>query len=107
MDTATLLKQHQYSKSELNEALFRAVLSDYDNTAIIDLLIGAGADVNAKGAGEITPLILAVQSPCNIRPLIAHGGRVGDHDKWGSTALEYARHNPAAMRILENAAAVH
>jgi hypothetical protein len=105
LGTQALLNSHKFSKKELNRALFGAVLSSYDNSAVIKLLLDAGADVNARTTDGTTPLFNAVAHPCNLRPLLDSGADLGARDKWGQDALQLARHatNPAAMRILEDA----
>jgi ankyrin repeat protein len=91
----------------LTLALFEAVLSRYDNSTVINLLLDSGADVNARAPDDSTPLIVAVAHPCNLRPLLDRGADVNAHDRWGKTALQLAReqNNAAAVRLLEGAAA--
>lgn len=103
--TQALLNSHKFSKKELNRALFGAVLSSYDNTAVIRLLLVAGADVNARTKDGTTPLMNAVAHPCNLRPLLDSGADLRARDKWGRDALQLARRakDPTAMRLLEYA----
>lgn len=98
-----LLRTRQYSEAELNRALNFAVMSLWDNTPAIALLIRAGADVNAKFGDDYTPLMLTYESSCNVPILLEHGARVDDRNKWGQTALDLAveRHDIVAMRLLE------
>jgi hypothetical protein len=105
-DISKRLGKEKHSQAELNRALVFAVGARRDNTAAIDLLIKAGADVNTRISDETTPLMLAVNTPCNIPVLLAHGARATDHDKWGRAASDLAgqRHGLlAARRLLENA----
>lgn len=105
--TRALLKSRSFSKRQLNRALFDAVLSRYDNTEVIDLLLHAGADVNARAAGGVTPLMNSVAHPCNLRPLLDAGADVRARDKWGRDALQLAREvkQVVAIRLLQQAAA--
>lgn len=105
IDLSRLLRAHKDSPPELNNALNFAVMSPWDNTAAIELLIRAGADVNARFDEGTTPLMHAYQSSCNIRVLLEHGARVDDRNKWGQTALDLARqrHDTVAVRLLEAA----
>lgn len=104
--TQALLKSQEFSKDQLDRALFEAVLSSYDNTAVIKLLLNAGADVNARGPDGITPLMNAVAHPCNLRPLLDGGADLNARDKWGRNALQIARETKqvTASRLLEEAA---
>src|SRR5262249_14041176 len=60
LGTQAVLGSHRFTKKELDRALFGASLSRYDNSAVIKLLLDAGADVNAHAAEDTTPLMLAV-----------------------------------------------
>jgi hypothetical protein len=103
--TQALLRSRKFAKRELNLALFGAVLSTYDNSAVIKLLLNAGADVNARAPDGETPLMVAVGRPCNLQPLLDAGANVNARDKWGGTALQQAHrwNQPAAVRVLEEA----
>jgi hypothetical protein len=102
----TLISKHRYSSSELNWFLNYAVMSLWDNTDTIELLIHAGADANARFADNTTPLMLAYENACNIRPLLNNGARLDARNKRGQTALDLAkqRHDTAAIELLEQAA---
>jgi hypothetical protein len=76
------LNARKYSQAELNHALSSAVMSFWDNRVAIELLIRAGADVNAKFGEGTTPLMLAYENSCNIPVLLEHGARVDDRNKW-------------------------
>lgn len=95
------------SQRELYGALYQAVGSRYDNSAVIKAVINAGADVNARGADGVTPLMNAVAHPCNLRALLDAGADVSARDKWGKDALQYAREvkQPISVRLLEKSAA--
>jgi hypothetical protein len=107
IQTRALLSSHNFNKSELNRALFDAVLSRYDNAAVIKLLLDAGADVNAVDRDGITPLMNAVDHQCNLRALLEHGAEVHARDKWGVTALKRAesRKQNESERLLKEAGA--
>lgn len=107
IDLSRLLSARKYAQPELKSALNSAVMSLWDNTAAIELLIRAGADVNATLSEGTTPLMLAYESSCNIPVLLEHGARVDARNKWGKTALDFARerHDAVAERLLEAAAA--
>ena len=104
MDLSKIFQQKKYSQKELNLALNSAVMSRWDNTAAIEMLIKAGADVNAKFGDDTTLLMLAKNCSCNIRVLLAHGARADDRDKWGRTALDLAwqGHDEARIRLLQD-----
>lgn len=102
---AKLLNSHRYSQLQLNQVLASAVMSSWDNTGAIDLLLKAGADVNSRFNEGATPLMLAYESPCNASVLLAHGAQLEDRDNSGHTALDLARqrHDAALVRVLEDA----
>lgn len=106
IDLSKLLAQNKHSQKELNMALNFAVMSRWDNTAAIEMLIKAGADVNAKFGDDKTLLMLTYECSCNIPVLLAHGARVQDQDKWGRTALDLARrgHDEVRIRLLQDQA---
>lgn len=105
--TRALLKSNKFSKKELDRSLFDAVLSRYDNSTVIKLLMDAGADANARNEEGTTPLMNAVARPCNLRPLLDGGANLYARDKWGKTALDHARETKAtvAEHLLEEAGA--
>jgi len=98
-----LLATHRYSQLELNRALNGAVMALWDNTRAIELLISAGADVNARFGEGTTPLMNAYECSCNIPVLLKHGAHVDDRNQWGQTALDLARqrHDMVAIRLLK------
>jgi hypothetical protein len=100
---STLLSAKKYSQLDLNRALNYAVMSLWDNTTAIKILLKAGADVNAKATDGTTPLMLTYECPCNISVLLANGARIGDRNRWGQTASDLARqrHDAVALRLLE------
>ena len=105
VDTRALLQSNKFSKKQLDRALFDAMLSRYDNTSVVALLLNAGADVNSRAPDGSTPLMSAVGHPCNLRPLLDRGADLNAHDKWGRNALQVARETKVAtsIRLLEEA----
>jgi len=103
METRALLASHRFAKNELNLALFEAVRGRYDNSAVIKLLLDAGADVNAEASDGTTPLMNAIDTPCNLIPLLDAEANVNARDKWGRSALDLARREQreAAIRLLQ------
>ncbi len=106
MRVRTMLGQRKYSQAELDRALSHAAMSVWDNTDVIELLVKADADPNARFGENTTVLMLAYENACNIRPLLDQGARPNDRDKWGRTALDLAkqRHDDAAIALLEQPA---
>src|SRR5262249_26058637 len=106
LGTQAVLGSHRFTKKELDRALFGSVLSRYDNSAVIKLLLDAGADVNDHAPDGTTPLMIAVAHPCNLQPVLEGGADLDARDKWGSIALQIARETkqPVALRLLEEAA---
>lgn len=92
---------------DINRALMVAVTASYDNSMVIKVLTGAGANVNFHGEDGITPLINAVAHPCNVRALLKEGADPSARDKWGRDALEVAREvkQRISVQLLEDAAA--
>jgi ankyrin repeat protein len=66
----------------------------YKNLAQMSALIDRGANVNAKGARGLTPLMVAAmaefQSPEVVRLLLAKGAEIDARDDMGRTALDWA-----------------
>jgi hypothetical protein len=99
-----LLSTKKYSEPDLNRALKFAIMSLWDNTTAISMLLKAGADVNAKSSDGTTPLMATYECSCNISALLANGARIEDRNRWGQTASDLARqrHDAVALRLLEN-----
>jgi hypothetical protein len=91
LGTRLLVKSRQLTKKDLNFALFEAVLSQYDNSTVIGLLLDSGADVNARAPDGSTPLMVATAHPCNLRPLLDRGADLYLRDEGGRTALQRAQ----------------
>ena len=67
------------------------------NPAVIEALIKAKADVNARNKDGVTPLMLAAgfnSNPAVIEALIKAKADVNARDKAGKTAFDYAEDNP-------------
>jgi len=109
IETRILLESRRFSKSEINGALFLAASNRYDNRAVIELSIQAGADPNSRRTDGSTPLMDAVGHPCNIPPLLEGGADPSLQDKWGRTALGIANwprnKNTVAISLLQEAGA--
>jgi hypothetical protein len=91
LGTRLFLKSHQLTRKDLNFALFEAVLSQYDNSTVIGLLLDSGADVNVRAPDGSTPLMVATARPCNLRPLLDRGADLYLRDEGGRTALQRAQ----------------
>ena len=105
--TRKQLESRKYTKRELDLTLFGAATSRYDNGDVIKLLLDAGANANAQTKDRTTPLMNAVDHPCNIRPLLDGGANLDARDKWGNDAVAIAKqHGQAvAVHLLEEARA--
>jgi len=74
---------------------------------VVQTLLEAGADVNAKDLRNMTPLMLAVatnrQNPVVIRMLLDHGANVDVQSNAGETAADWARKvgAPAGLQLLK------
>lgn len=95
-----LLDQNTYSHKELNGALFQAVRCDYDNSAIIEVLLHAGADINARGYEDRTPLMMAIDKPLNLEAVLRAGANLNQRDRYGNTAFKLAKQN-SRLRAIE------
>ena len=77
---------------------------------VIQALIDAGADINARDGRGMTPLMLAVatdhQNAAAIRLLLAHGADVTIQSKTAETAADWARKLawPAGLELLKGSA---
>lgn len=91
-EVSALLKTRKFSQNELNDALIAAVTNYYDNSDVIDLLLKAGADVNARDShfGQ-TVLMFALGRPINIPILLERGADINARDPHGNSALKVAR----------------
>ena len=98
-DVKRLLGQNTYSQKELNGALFQAVRCNYDNTAVIEALLHAGADVNARGYEDRTPLMMAIDKPLNLEAILRAGANLNQRDRYGHTAFKLAKRNSRSRAI--------
>ena len=106
-DVVHLLGKNKYSDAVLNSALFEAAGRSEENSDVIDLLIRAGANVNARNEQGRTPLMLAVDSAEQLRILLDRGAHVNDRDRSGISVLQLARARRSndSVRVLLNAGA--
>jgi ankyrin repeat protein len=105
------LKQLDLSQfiDDINNTTFGYVASD--SVESLELLLAAGADINARDAQEMTPLILAASCgrSARVAALLRAGAKIHLQDAEGKTALDHARLHPEAehrdviVRMLEEA----
>ena len=81
-------------------------------TAVIDLLLAKGADVNIADANGVTPLMAASELDWepSITLLLEHGAKTQAKDRDGKTALMYAMGNRGlgtAAKLLEKGAEIN
>ncbi len=65
------------------------------------MLLAAGADVNARNAFEVTPLLLCATEEAKVRLLLSKGADPNARAKSGQTALLVAASTPGASPILK------
>jgi ankyrin repeat protein len=81
-------------------------IEDGDRKAeIVGLLIKAGADPNARGHFDQTPLFATNFAPQAIKPLVAAGSSVDARDQSGNTPLIWTAYSEPAVRALLEAGA--
>ena len=101
------LANHNFSQRELDTALFQAVIAERDNTEVMEILMRAGANVNARsgGVGDKTLLMAAIYNPVHLLFLLKSGARIDDKDAYGNTALVLAEmaKQRESVKILEQA----
>jgi ankyrin repeat protein len=97
------------SKTAVTNALRNAATTG--SLDLLNLLLGAGADVNAKGAYGVTALMRAAYSdyaePERVKLLLEHGAEVNARDSKGDTALRIAKRKGVTkvVEVLVNAGA--
>ncbi|MEZ4668276.1 MAG: ankyrin repeat domain-containing protein [Anaerolineae bacterium] len=82
-----------------------------DSVEALELLLEAGADINARDKQEMTPLILTASCgrPARVAALLRAGADIHLRDTQGMTALDHARlhpeadHRAAIVQMLEEA----
>lgn len=101
------LANHNFSQRELDTALFQAVYAERDNTEVMEILMRAGANVNARswGVDHKTLLMAAIYNPVHVLFLLKSGARIDDKDAYGNTALVVAEmaKERESVKILEQA----
>lgn len=107
-----LLKSHDvHALSSNNLTAIMIAASLVEDTAVIDLLISAGANVNDRNEHGLTTLMYSAgfnSNPEIIARLLAAGAEVNERSNSGSTALHYAaefNENPEVLDLLINAGA--
>ncbi len=101
-----LLGLRNYSQHELTTALDAAVRNYDDNTSVIELLIKAGGDVNARPWPDGgTLLMCAIGHPSNVNALLTLGADVNARDRQRQTALMHATRSgdTASVELLKAA----
>jgi len=108
LETKQFLASPASTASTRNDALLRAPIAS-DDSCIVKMLIRAGADVDARGDNENTPLMNAADGARwnDLRALLAAGANVNVQDFGGETALIQAAHlgDLTAVKILLEAGA--
>ncbi len=92
-----------------NESTYGYVASD--SVESLEMLLAAGADINARDAQAMTPLILAASCgrSARVEALLRAGADIFLQDAQGKTALDHARlhpeaeHRDAIVQMLEKA----
>lgn len=82
-----------------------------DSVEVLEMLLAAGADINARDKQEMTPIILTASCgrPSRVAALLRAGADIHLHDAEGKTALDYARlhpeseHRASIVKLLEDA----
>ncbi len=73
---------------------------------IVEELVRAGADVNVRIYGGMTPLMIAAGgNPRTLRALIEAGADLKARDDQGATPLRWAKDSPENYQLLKNAGA--
>jgi ankyrin repeat protein len=75
-----------------------------DRAEVIRLLLGAGADVNARDKLGLTPLALSTFNPQVVRLLLEAGADPNAHDYRGETALDSASNDEVKRLLVEHGA---
>jgi hypothetical protein len=86
-----LLATSHFSQTDLNIALYAATQNSSDNTKMIELLVKAGADVNARLSGGSTLLMQAASGLrlTNVKLLLSLGADPNSKNPKGDTALSW------------------
>lgn len=76
-----------------------------ERVEIIEMLIKAGADVNARGRIGQTPIFYAIFTPGAVKPLLKAGADINARDSFGDTTLtRNAYHEPFVKELLADGA---
>jgi len=86
---AIIHEQHP-DRAHLEDALEHSVVSQYDNSAVIRMLVQAGGNVNDLSPKDGLPLLLSVASPCSELALIRMGENPEARSRSGEPLLSLA-----------------
>ena len=84
-----------------HEATLLMYAAGFGSPEALELLLAAGADVNAKNAFDATALLWAARDPVKARMLIEHGANVNVQSKQGRTPLMVASRAQGSSGVIQ------